>query len=84
MIGGKQGLSLLIGSPSTGTCLTKDTVAHEFIHALGKLYLTFFTYDSFVLKYFTLFKKKGFDHEQTRPDRDTYVEYHPENLISGK
>ena len=23
---------------------------------------------------------KGFDHEQARPDRDFYVEYHPENL----
>ncbi len=33
MIGGKQSLSLLIGNPG---CLTTDTVAHEFIHALGK------------------------------------------------
>ena len=38
MIGGKQYLSLLIGSPTTGTCLTPDTVAHEFIHALGKIF----------------------------------------------
>lgn len=36
MTGGKQSLSLLIGNQNTGTCLTTDTVAHEFIHALGK------------------------------------------------
>ena len=35
MFGGKQSLSIMIGSASTGTCLTPDTVAHEFIHALG-------------------------------------------------
>lgn len=23
----------------------------------------------------------GFEHEQARPDRDDYVEYHPENLL---
>ena len=23
---------------------------------------------------------KGFDHEQNRPDRDSFIEYHPENL----
>ena len=38
MIGGKQYLSLLIGSPTTATCLTPDIVAHEFIHALGKIF----------------------------------------------
>ena len=31
MVGGKQELSLQIPG-----CLTTDTVAHEFIHALGK------------------------------------------------
>ena len=36
MIGGKQSLSLMIGNSIKGTCLTTDTIAHEFIHALGK------------------------------------------------
>lgn len=39
MVGGMQYLSLMIGSKIKGTCLTTDTVAHEFIHALGKTHL---------------------------------------------
>ena len=39
MVGSMQSLSLMIGDASTGTCLTSDTAAHEFIHALGKLKL---------------------------------------------
>ena len=27
---------------------------------------------------------KGFDHEQSRPDRDSYVEYQTENLKDSK
>ena len=38
MVGSMQSLSLMIGSASTGTCLTSDTAAHEFMHALGKIY----------------------------------------------
>ena len=49
MIGGKQELSIMIGSPSTGTCLTKDTVAHEFIHALGNFF------SSLIIKTLNLF-----------------------------
>jgi hypothetical protein len=36
MVGGAQNLSIEIGNSFSGSCLTKDTVAHEFIHALGK------------------------------------------------
>jgi hypothetical protein len=36
MQGGKQYLSLAIGDKSIGSCVAKDTVAHEFIHSLGK------------------------------------------------
>ena len=50
MTGGKQSLSLLIGNQNTGTCLTTDTVAHEFIHALGNLLIP----KIFNLIYFTL------------------------------
>ena len=41
MTGGKQSLSLWIGNQNTGTCLTRDTVAHEFIHALGNMFLKY-------------------------------------------
>jgi len=49
---GGQPLSLL-----NQGCLSKATVAHEFIHALG------------------------FFHEQSRPDRDEYIEIVYENII---
>lgn len=41
MVGGEQEISLEIGSNDEG-CLTTDTVAHEFIHALGKINFLFF------------------------------------------
>ena len=56
MIGGKQFISLLIGSPTTATCLTKDTVAHEFIHALGKIF-SFEIMKIKVLRFFYFFQK---------------------------
>ena len=53
MVGGKQYLSLKIGSQSTGTCLSKDTVAHEFNHAIGKnKAFLFLKLTSTLIKYF--------------------------------
>lgn len=44
MIGGKQELSIEIGDQFSGTCLTTDTVAHEFIHALGNCFFFIMNY----------------------------------------
>ena len=38
MVGGRQSLSIQIGD-SSATCLIEGTVAHEFIHAIGKCFL---------------------------------------------
>ena len=51
---GSQQLSLEIPG-----CLGKETVAHEFIHALG------------------------FNHEQTRPDRDEWIKIYYNNIPSS-
>ena len=77
MIGGVQTLSL-----QAGGCTYVGTVAHELIHALGNLENN--RKQSFTAKsghfFLTL---KGFLHEQSRADRDTYITVNYANIRTG-
>ena len=85
MIGGGQTINLGNG------CHQKSTVIHEIGHALGKHsnfcmhvhQLVDFIIFYHIVHIIIIFTVPGLHHEQNRPDRDTYVNIHLENLYNS-
>lgn len=55
-----------------GTCFYKGIIEHELLHVLGEKFLVLIS-----LKHGIFL---GFVHEQARPDRDSYITVHFENI----
>jgi hypothetical protein len=64
-------------------CFQSKTIQHELLHILGQL-ICFGCCDRGESEKKTTLFCVGFNHEQSRPDRDQYLQVNLENVQSGK